>query len=230
MIVIQGMKIALPVLTASLVDLLNFSAARLKNKPSCCGETSGVYTHYINIHVFLPLQMASKEMNCIKTLPVSSPWLLSCSFPYIISNIPGNRCLLKAILVAAIIFCLISCLPSVKWMNKYCWFHPFSSDSSPPCQPLQPIVTAWRPRFCPAADSPEEFAKAEPWSYLFPAQKLSVAPSFLSMWHFPSINLSNTTSIVWLLFFLLSVLLFTSYLSLNGTFLLKCILKGNFYL
>ena len=212
----------------SLVDRLNFSAAHLKNKHSCCGETSGVDTHYINIHVFLPLQMASKEMNYIKTLPVSSPWLLSCSFPYIISKIPGNRCLLKAILVAAIIFCLVSCLPSVKWMNKYCWFYPLSSDTSPPCQLLQPIVTAWRPRFCLAADSYMEFPKAEPWSYLFPAQKLSVAPSFLSMRHFPNINLSNTTSIVCLLFFLLSVLLFTSYLSLNGTFLLKCILKGNF--
>lgn len=122
----------------SLGDLLNFSAAHLKNKPSCCGE-SGVDTHYINFHVFLPLQMASKELNYIKTQPVSSPWLLPCSFPYIISKIPGNTCLfffffntclLKAILVAAIIFCLVSCLPSVKWMNQYCWFYPFSSDSS----------------------------------------------------------------------------------------------------
>lgn len=171
--------------------------------------------------------MASKEMNCIKTLPVSSPWLLSCSFPYIISNIPGNRCLLKAILVAAIIFCLISCLPSVKWMNKYCWFYPFFSDSSPPCQPLQPIVTAWRPRFCPAADSHMEFAKAEPWSYLFPAQKLSVAPSFLcGIFQTLIFPIPPPLFVCYFSFYLCCCLLHI-YLY---TFLLKCILKGNFYL
>ena len=153
----------------SLVDLLNFSATHLKNKPSCCGETSGVDTHYINIHVFLPLQMASKELNYIKTQPVSSPWLLPCSFPYIISKIPGNTCLLKAILVAAIIFCLVSCLPSVKWMNKYCWFYPFSSDSSLHANGCSPL------------SQPEGLASAllltATWS--FPKQNLDPISSLL---------------------------------------------------